>query len=199
VAERLGRRWIGIDTSHLALGLVKHRLAAAFSPELRYEVRGEPATVAEARALAARDPRQLAYWLLGCVGARPVDRKLGPAEGVDGRLILEEGQGRRARPRQLLLAVEPGAPTAARVRALRRALQGNPGDRGALIALDPPGAEAAREAEAKSPSSPGRPVQILTVAQLLAGARLDVPAAAPRPSLARATGTARALDTPRAG
>lgn len=203
VAERLGRRWIGIDTSHLAIGLVKHRLAAAFGPEFAgsYEVRGEPATVAEARALAARDPRQLAYWLLGCVGARPVDRKLGPAEGVDGRLIVEARQGRGARPRQLLLAIEPGAPTAARVRALRRAIEQSPGDLGALIALEPPGAEALREAAAgRSRASAAPPVQILSVAEILAGARPDVPAGIPaRPALARTSGHAPALEGREAG
>ncbi len=34
VAERLGRRWIGIDITHLAITLMKHRLEDAFGPEL---------------------------------------------------------------------------------------------------------------------------------------------------------------------
>jgi len=203
VAERLGRRWIGIDTSHLALGLIKHRLAAAFGPDLAYARSGEPTTVAEARALAARDPRQLVYWLLGCVGARPVDRKLSPAEGIDGRILLDDSAPRGAHPRQLWLAVDPGATAVSRIRALRAALDRAPGDLGALLALDPPGEEAAREAEAAGavPSPDGsRPrIQILTVAELLAGARLDLSAPAPaRPPLAK-TGAAPVLQPRQTG
>src|SRR5687768_4810931 len=43
VAERLGRRWVGIDITHLAINLMKHRLHDAFVTELApYEVIGEP-------------------------------------------------------------------------------------------------------------------------------------------------------------
>lgn len=171
VAQRLGRRWVGIDQSHLALGLAKHRLAAAFGPALRYGVGGEPASVDEARRLGERDSRQLAYWMLGRVGARPVERDLAADQDVDGRLVLAcasraaSARG-KAPQRQALLAVAPGAPTAARVRSLRAALEREQAAWGAVLALDPPGPEAAREALA------GR-IRILTVAELLAGASLD--------------------------
>jgi hypothetical protein len=209
VAARLGRRWIGIDTSHLALGLVKHRLAAALGPDLRYDVHGEPACVEDARRLAARDPRQFAYWLLGCVGARPVDRKLDPKSGVDGRLPLRRGGGRRALAEQVLLAVDTGAPSAARVRALDRALEREQAEMGALLALEPPSAEAERLAAAAGWYAPAERryprLQILTAAQILAGARIAAPeapaSAAPRavstengagPGLAKAIAAARA-------
>ena len=44
VAQSLNRRWIGIDITHLAIGLIKNRLDDAFGPEIRstYEVIGEP-------------------------------------------------------------------------------------------------------------------------------------------------------------
>ena len=44
VAQRLNRRWIGIDITHLAIGLIKKRLDDAFGEEVRktYEVIGEP-------------------------------------------------------------------------------------------------------------------------------------------------------------
>ena len=34
VAQRLNRRWIGIDITHLAIGLIKKRLSDAFGPEI---------------------------------------------------------------------------------------------------------------------------------------------------------------------
>ena len=41
VAERLGRRWIGIDVNRLAIDLVEQRLTAAFGGALPYDVRNE--------------------------------------------------------------------------------------------------------------------------------------------------------------
>ena len=43
-AQRLGRRWVGIDITHLATALIKHRLKDAFGEDVKksYEVKGEP-------------------------------------------------------------------------------------------------------------------------------------------------------------
>ena len=35
VAQRLKRRWIGIDITHLAIGLIKKRLSDAFGDSVR--------------------------------------------------------------------------------------------------------------------------------------------------------------------
>jgi site-specific DNA-methyltransferase (adenine-specific) len=181
VAERLGRRWIGIDATHLSIGVVRHRLLAAFGPELDVDVVGEPATVDEARRLAGEDPRKLAWWLLGRVGARPEDKRLGRGGGVDGRLLFQDGEGRGAKPRQALVAVEAGRVTAARVRGLRAAVEREGAEVGALLALEPPAAEAARAAEeggdGASPHGSARRIQIVTVADLLAGRRIELPPA----------------------
>ena len=50
VAQRLNRRWIGIDITHLAISLMKYRLQNAFgrSVKNKYEVIGEPADFAGA-------------------------------------------------------------------------------------------------------------------------------------------------------
>jgi len=54
VAQRLNRRWIGIDITHLAIGLIKKRLDDAFGESVRstYEVIGEPVDLAGAQELA---------------------------------------------------------------------------------------------------------------------------------------------------
>ncbi|AKT42447.1 DNA-methyltransferase [Chondromyces crocatus] len=194
VAQRLGRRWIGIDVSHLALGLAKHRLTTAFGAGLQYDVTGEPTTLDEARALAERDPRQLVYWLLGRVGARPVERDLALDGAVDGRLLVQEGPTRRTPARHTLLAVETGAPDPERVRALCAAMDREQAECGIVLALAAPGADARREAEAAgttaSTSGPEPRLQILTVAELLEGKRAVT---LPRPPLARtAPSSARA-------
>jgi len=60
VAQRLNRRWIGIDITHLAIGLIKKRLDDAFGESVRstYEVMGEPVDLAGAQRLAQDDPYQ---------------------------------------------------------------------------------------------------------------------------------------------
>jgi DNA modification methylase len=53
VAERLKRRWIGIDITYLAINLIKRRLKDSFGNELTpYEVIGVPADSLSAQALA---------------------------------------------------------------------------------------------------------------------------------------------------
>src|SRR5438093_10036814 len=44
-AQKLNRRWIGIDVTHLAVALVERRLKEAF-PSISYEVHGVPKDVA---------------------------------------------------------------------------------------------------------------------------------------------------------
>jgi site-specific DNA-methyltransferase (adenine-specific) len=56
-AQKLGRRWIGIDVTHLAISLIERRLKDAF-PEIRFDVLGVPRDIAAARDLAARDKHQ---------------------------------------------------------------------------------------------------------------------------------------------
>jgi site-specific DNA-methyltransferase (adenine-specific) len=47
-AQKLGRHWIGIDVTHLAIALTKHRLHSAFGRRAKYDVIGEPHDVAGA-------------------------------------------------------------------------------------------------------------------------------------------------------
>ena len=75
-AERLNRRWIGIDITHLAVTLIRHRLQDTFKVELKpYEVLGQPQDVASTQALATDSENSVRYqfewWALGLVDARP--------------------------------------------------------------------------------------------------------------------------------
>jgi DNA methylase len=67
VAEKLKRRWVGIDITHLAVNLIKNRLRDHFGEEVgkAYDVIGEPVSVADAAELAKQDPFQFQSWALG--------------------------------------------------------------------------------------------------------------------------------------
>ena len=84
VAQRLNRRWIGIDITHLAVSLIKHRLHDAFGDQIAttYQVVGEPVDLAGARALAAQDPYQFQWWALGLVVHGRLSKRKGPTKAL---------------------------------------------------------------------------------------------------------------------
>lgn len=71
-AQTLNRRWIGIDVTHLAIGLIKQRLFDKFGESVKgtYEIHGEPTDLAGARKLAEDDKFQFEAWALSLLGAR---------------------------------------------------------------------------------------------------------------------------------
>ena len=89
-AQKLGRRWIGIDVTHLAVSLIKHRLRDTYETSIDYEVVGEPTSLDGAQALAEQDRHQFEYWALGLVGARPQQTKKGADRGIDGRIFFHD-------------------------------------------------------------------------------------------------------------
>jgi hypothetical protein len=90
-AQKLGRKWLGIDVTHIAITLMKARLAKAFGEDLDYRVVGEPTSVADADALALQDRHQFQLWALGLVHARPLEVKKGADKGIDGRIPFNDG------------------------------------------------------------------------------------------------------------
>jgi site-specific DNA-methyltransferase (adenine-specific) len=90
VAERLDRRWIGIDVTHLAIALIRHRLQYEFKGQLSpYTVGGDPKDLEGARELALLDRYQFEWWALGLVDARPAhDKRKGADKGIDGHIYF---------------------------------------------------------------------------------------------------------------
>lgn len=178
-AQRLNRRWIGIDITHLAITLIKHRLWDAFGDKAVYEVIGEPVSLPDAEALAAEDPYQFQWWALGLVGARPVEQKKGADKGIDGRLYFhDEPPG--GKTSQIILSVKAGHTNAAHVRDLRGVLERERAEIGVLITLQEPTqpmrTESAGAGFYKSPWGQQYPrLQMLTVAELLGGKHIDYP------------------------
>ncbi len=120
MAQRLERAWIGIDITHLAVTLIKHRLQDAFGREIAksYEVVGEPTSLPDARALAAQDPYQFQWWALGLVGARLADQKKGADRGIDGRIFFHD-EPAGGKTKQIIISVKAGACAVSHLRDLR--------------------------------------------------------------------------------
>ncbi|MHB1838250.1 MAG: DNA methyltransferase [Acidobacteriaceae bacterium] len=180
VAQRLNRRWIGIDITHLAIGLIKKRLSDAFGEEIRgtYEVIGEPKDVAGAAALAEQDKYQFQWWALGLVGARPAEQKKGADRGIDGRLYFHDNT--KGDSKQILFSVKAGGVTVSQIRDLRGTLEREKAEIGVFLCFEPPTRpmmkEAAEAGFYKSPDGSSYPrMQIFTVEQLLQGKQVEYP------------------------
>ncbi|MCX5804057.1 MAG: DNA methyltransferase [Proteobacteria bacterium] len=179
VAERLKRKWVGIDITQAAIVVIKERLKTRFRDKAEYDVIGEPTTVPDAEALAKQDPYQFQWWALGLVGARPVDQKKGSDKGIDGRLYFHDDP-LRGKTKQIILSVKSGHTNVAHVRDLRGVIEREKAEIGVLITLEEPTkhmrAEVAGAGFYDSPWGKRFPrLQILTVSELLDGKGIDYP------------------------
>ena len=183
-AQKLGRRWIGIDITHLSIALLKYRLEAMF-PDIQFTVRGEPEDVAAARQLAHDDRYQFQWWALSLVRAKPLGGqeggktgKKGADKGVDGVITFVDERGK---PKQALVQVKSGKVSSREIRDLVGTVQREGAAIGVFITLDEPTGEMRREAVSAgfyhSPvwNQDYPRIQILTVHDLLHGADVKMP------------------------
>jgi site-specific DNA-methyltransferase (adenine-specific) len=183
-AQKLNRRWIGIDITHLAIALIKYRLSDMFDLKegKDYRVVGEPTTVAEARALAQQDRDEFQKWALGLIPrARPYQDKKGKDTGIDGVLFFKDDL---KDPKRALIQVKSGRVSVKDVRDFRGVLEREGATLGLFVTLEPPTRDMVQEAEQAgfytTPLGNLRipRLQIRTVEELLAGTGFAIPSAA---------------------
>ena len=192
-AERLNRRWIGIDITHLAITLIRHRLHDAFGEDLRpYEVIGEPKDLPGAESLALHDRYQFEWWALGLVDARPArDRKKGADAGIDGYInFFDDNSGK---PKRIVVQVKSGGVQRNQIATLKSDMERENADLALFVTLKPPtrpmeqeALEAGFYAPEAFPDHQFPRVQILTIEELLAGAQPQYPRYAPQATFQRA-------------
>ncbi len=190
VAERLHRRWIGIDITHLAITLMRHRLHDAFRNDLSpYEIIGQPKDLESARALAQESEYegryQFEWWALGLVDARPVhDRQKGSDKGIDGYINFFDDNSGKAKT--IIVQVKSGHVSASHIRDLKGVLEREKAQIGVYITLEEPTKPMIEEAAAAGFYEPEHwpgnfypRIQILTIQELLRGNKVDYPQHAP--------------------
>ncbi len=180
-AQKLGRRWVGIDITNLAINLIRRRMEDAF-PELKDKIAviGEPVDLPGAQQLADRDKYQFQWWALDRIGASPAggDKKKGMDRGIDGVIPFMEGSMDR---RRVIVSVKGGAVTSGHVRDLKGVLEREDAPIGVLLTMKPATREMKTEAasagtyasETWGKSYPR--LQILTIADVLNGKRVEMP------------------------
>ena len=197
VAERLKRRWIGIDITHLAISLMKSRLRDTFNSDLsNYDVVGVPQDVESARALAVESEHdgryQFEYWALGLVEARPANRgRRGADSGIDGYInFFDDNSGKAKR---IVVQVKSGQVRRDMIATLKGDMERENAEIGLFITLNQPTRPMIQEAVSAGIYTPDHypdhrypRVQILTVEDLLSGTQAEYPRFAPEATFARA-------------
>ena len=196
-AERLNRRWIGIDVTHLAISLMKNRLRDSFKDDLSdYDIIGAPQDVESARALAIESEHdgryQFEWWALGLIEARPSrDRRRGADSGIDGYInFFDDNSGRSKR---VIVQVKSGNVSVSQIRDLKGVLERENAEIGVFITLNPPTRPMREEAVSTGFYEPEHfpdlrfpRLQILTIEELLAGREAEYPRIAPAATFRRA-------------
>jgi site-specific DNA-methyltransferase (adenine-specific) len=192
-AEKLGRRWVGIDVTHLAISLVERRLKDAF-PNIAFEVLGTPRDLSAARDLAARDKHQFQWWAVSLLDAVPQGgKKKGADRGIDGIRWVRTGP-RDGDLDRVIISVKGGENVSVRdVRDLAGTVQREGALGGVLITLADPTRPMLQDAAAHGYASTGlgqfRKIMVKTIAELMAGVHDD---AERLPPLGRGEGFRRA-------
>lgn len=179
-AQRIGRRWIGVDITYIAIDLIEKRLIHTYGPSIKdtHEVSGIPRDLGAAQALFDRNPFDFERWAVSRVGAQPNEKQVGD-RGIDGVARFPLGGSDFAR---VLVSVK-GARSLnpSMVRDLGGTVEAQEATLGVLITQHEPTRgmlDAVHHGGVYTHPATGEQfprLQVITVAELLAGKRPSMP------------------------
>lgn len=187
-AQKLNREWIGIDITHLSVGLQKLRLKDSFNLTAGkdYKVIGQPEDLEGAKELAQNDRYGFQWWILPLIGARALgaekgskEGKKGSDKGIDGIMVFTDDNSGKAK--RVVVSVKSGHVNVTHIRDLAHVIEREKAAIGVYLTLEPATKPMIEEAVgAGFYHSPGwnkdyPKIQILTVEELLAGKSVQLP------------------------
>ncbi len=178
-AQKLKRKWIGIDITRLAISLIEKRLKSRYKGRAKFEVHGTPKDLDAARDLAQRDKYQFQWWAVSLVEAQPFQgKKKGADKGIDGVKFFRDLDRKEAR--KIVVSVKGGGIKPDDVRALNHVREREKAEIALFVSLEQPTPAMVKDAASVGfNSSAGKKyprVQLLTIDGLLAGTqRADHP------------------------
>jgi site-specific DNA-methyltransferase (adenine-specific) len=176
-AQKLKRKWIGIDITHLAISLIEKRLRDAF-PGISFEVHGTPKDLEGAQALAEQDKYQFQWWAVSLVNAIPYGgKKKGADSGIDG-FIYFKPDGKTTE--KAIVSVKGGGNVSvAMIRDLAHVVDREKAKIGVFLTLAEPTkpmqTEAVKAGFFETNFAKYQKIQILTIAELFAGKTPNIP------------------------
>lgn len=169
-AQKLGRAWIGIDVTHLAISLIERRLRDAFGTDARFTTYGVPKDIGAARDLAARDKHEFEKWAISLIpDAQPFrGGKKGADTGIDGIVYMRTEKNRTDKA---IVEVKGGSVSVDQIHKLKSVIEREKALVGLFVTLTPPTkpmiAEAAAAGFADTAFGRVPRLQILTIEGIL--------------------------------
>ncbi len=130
VAEKLKRRWIGVDINHLAISEIETRRLKKL--DAKYEVKGFPVDLASAERLIESSRYDFQNWLIE-YKLRGHSNKRGADGGYDGHMAITFPPKKEVRI--CLIEVKSGACGLAQLRAFQQVVRQQEADLGLFVCL----------------------------------------------------------------
>ncbi|MFN8286552.1 MAG: site-specific DNA-methyltransferase [Chitinophagales bacterium] len=133
-AQKLNRKWIGVDISHLAVGLIRKRLIDNYGEEINktFDIKGLPKDVASAHMLAEQPQGRMRFqdWVIETlIGGVTNEKKVGDG-GYDGYTTLEVEKGKKE---IVYIEVKSGNINVSTLRSFAKTVQQQKGSAGILV------------------------------------------------------------------
>ena len=186
-AEGLKRRWLGIDITSLAIGVIEKRIRQTW-PDAQFRVVGLPDREEDARRLANDDKYEFQDWVVLKLGGQPIHEsapgkaKKGADKGIDGVIYFED----KGRPQKVIISVKGGDNIGvSMVRDLRGTIERESAAIGVLVIVGKPTKPMLDEAGEAPPYESSYilrgheqeypRLQILNIADIIAGKQVEMP------------------------
>jgi site-specific DNA-methyltransferase (adenine-specific) len=169
-AQKLGRKWIGIDVTHLAISLIERRLRDAFGKDVQFETIGVPKDISAARDLAARDKHEFEKWAITLIpDAQPFrGGRKGADTGIDGIVYLRTA---KSTTEKAIVEVKGGGVSVDQIHKLKSVIEREKAMIGLFVTLNPPTrqmiSEAANAGFVETDNGRYQRIQILTIEGIL--------------------------------
>jgi len=184
VAERLNRKWVGIDISMQAITVIQNRLQTHY-PGIKITIDGIPMDYESAAQLAQQDKYAFQDWAISLVGANPPsgEARKGADRGIDGLILFHEAasfDNPKPKLRKILVQVKGGGTGRGDVAKLKGDMERDSAPMGILISLHEPTQEMEREAalagEYKYSDPTSYPkIQLLSIKEWFSGKTIKLP------------------------
>jgi DNA modification methylase len=181
-AQKLGRRWIGIDVTTLAVDLIDARLRHTYGEDIQdtYDILGIPRDLSGAHALFKRNPFEFERWCVMMLDGQPNEKQVGD-RGIDG--VIRFPIDAKGNSDRVLVSVKGGATNPGHVRDLIGTIGSQRAAMGVFVMMNEPTRgiiEAANQSGTYNHPANGQPfpkVQIMTVQELLDDKKPNMPTA----------------------
>jgi adenine specific DNA methylase Mod len=136
-AQKLNRPWIGVDISHLAIGLIRSRLIRTYGESMvkTFTVDGLPEDIGSARALALAPQGRMHFqdWVIETLLGGVSNEKKTADGGYDGYTTLEIDKGKKE---IVLIEVKSGNIGVAALRSFAKSVQQQKASAGVLVCFE---------------------------------------------------------------